>query len=508
MKFINQTYPPGDFETHKNLCVLSDDGWDDFGFKTAFKATLFDSQGTRYDLGSLKIMSKGMESGRVRIPRNSDGLGPTYCSLGGDRDYYLGLAEIDVPLRNSYLDGVRDCVKNLDIWAEFREEEAMGSSLLRWVSVRDVEVSFPRILAGSSELTSFSFKYLFRPYIGAEEEFCHFQVEPETLPPSNIHVLIGRNGVGKTRLIAGMADALTESKAATISLPGRFEFLDKESDAETDFLNLVVVAYSVFDRLNPINKGTNRTKRGVPYQYVGIKKFSDGEAEEDITLKSSDDMTSEFDDCLWSIIADASRLERWIKALKVLESDPGIKALNFPSLLEDPDDLMRNEIRQKFEELSSGHKIVLLTIARLVELVSDRTLVLIDEPETHLHPPLLGSFVRALSELLMARNGVAILATHSPVVLQEVPSSCVSVLRSSGSSMRIDRPEIETFAENVGMLTRKVFGLEVEESGYFNLIRKNADGRVFEDLLDQFDNNIGTEGRALARALTAKGEGQ
>lgn len=47
--------------------------------------------------------------------------------------------------------------------------------------------------------------------------------------------------------------------------------------------------------------------------------------------------------------------------------------------------------------------------------------MLIDEPEGHLHPPLLSAFVRALSELLVNRNGVAIIATHSPVVLQEVP---------------------------------------------------------------------------------------
>ena len=38
-----------------------------------------------------------------------------------------------------------------------------------------------------------------------------------------------------------------------------------------------------------------------------------------------------------------------------------------------------------FKRLSSGHKIVLLTITRLVEVVEEKTLVLIDEPEAHLH---------------------------------------------------------------------------------------------------------------------------
>ncbi len=59
----------------------------------------------------------------------------------------------------------------------------------------------------------------------------------------------------------------------------------------------------------------------------------------------------------------------------------------------------------QFDRLSSGHAIVLLTITRLVELVEERSLVLIDEPEGgHLHPPLLSAFVRALSDLLVQRN--------------------------------------------------------------------------------------------------------
>jgi len=70
---------------------------------------------------------------------------------------------------------------------------------------------------------------------------------------------------------------------------------------------------------------------------------------------------------------------------------------------------------RKLGKLSSGHAIVLLTITRLVEL-DERSLVLIDEPEVHLHPPLLSAFVRALSDLLIELNGVAIVATHSPVM--------------------------------------------------------------------------------------------
>ena len=42
------------------------------------------------------------------------------------------------------------------------------------------------------------------------------------------------------------------------------------------------------------------------------------------------------------------------------------------------------EVVKIFKDLSSGHKIVLLTLTRLVEKVEEKTLVLIDEPEAHL----------------------------------------------------------------------------------------------------------------------------
>ena len=98
-------------------------------------------------------------------------------------------------------------------------------------------------------------------------------------------------------------------------------------------------------------------------------------------------------------------------------------------------------------------------MTKLVELVSERTLVLIDEPEAHLHPPLAASFIRALSALLATRNGLAILATHSTVMLQEVPQDCVWLLFRTGATIEVERPQIETFAETLGVLTREVFRL-------------------------------------------------
>ncbi|SEG69185.1 AAA family ATPase [Bosea lathyri] len=188
----------------------------------------------------------------------------------------------------------------------------------------------------------------------------------------------------------------------------------------------------------------------------------------------------------------------------MLEADPIFKDAEVAELADAALDEreLKKQAKALFGKLSSGHKIVLLTITRLVETVEERTLVLLDEPEAHLHPPLLSAFVRALSDLLINRNGVAIIATHSPVVLQEVPSSCAWKVRRSGLQMEAERPEIETFGENVGILTREVFGLEVSHSGFHKMLRDAvAEGETYEEIVARFGGELGGEAKAILRAI-------
>ena len=190
-----------------------------------------------------------------------------------------------------------------------------------------------------------------------------------------------------------------------------------------------------------------------------------------------------------------ARRRRWERALATLETDPLFRDAEI-SVGADPSSVAGGEAQALFESLSSGHKIVLLAMTHLADSVAERTLVLIDEPETHLHPPLLSAFIRALSDLLIDRNGVAIIATHSPVVLQETPRTCVWKLRRSGSLQTADQPEIETFGENVGILTREAFGLEVTRSGFHREIEKAVRRRP--------ELRAGT--RAVQRAARQRGQ--
>lgn len=96
------------------------------------------------------------------------------------------------------------------------------------------------------------------------------------------------------------------------------------------------------------------------------------------------------------------------------------------------------------------------------------------------------------------------IATHSPVVLQEVPLSCAWKLRRSHNIAIAERPTRETFGENIGILTREAFGLEVTRSGFHSLLDEAvAQGGSYNQILDSFGRQLGSEARAIVKALVA-----
>lgn len=90
------------------------------------------------------------------------------------------------------------------------------------------------------------------------------------------------------------------------------------------------------------------------------------------------------------------------------------------------------------------------------------------------------------------------------MVLQEIPCSCVWKIYRVGANVTTSRPTIETFGENVGVLTSEVFSLEVERSGFHDLLAKSVEtGRTYEEIVSDYDNQLGFEGRAILKALIA-----
>ncbi|MCY7333050.1 MAG: ATP-binding protein [Pseudanabaena sp. CAN_BIN31] len=498
-------------EQPHNKGYLQPNNWDDYGNKTLFSLTIFDEQGNEQTIGNIKIGFVGQDNEwtNEHIPDSFEVLSEIFYSLGQDADYYRNIVEIlSHEMAINLLTSLRDVVHDPSCLKIAENEDAYNDSLLRSVNRTSIENQFRRILRHEAPLTKYNFFYekvAGGRYSGIK---VNFAVEPNTKPSSNIHVLIGRNGVGKTTLLNNMVNALLSNRGgvretgnfATVSPLGRTESLNNNY-----FAGVVSISFSAFDPFTPPNDQPEADV-GMRYYYVGLqKRLSEPDGQAVLGLKDRDDLCGDFIASLNICFALTAKKTRWINAVNTLGSDFNFAEMDLCELTNINNQNERDERATVLfkKRMSSGHAIVLLTITKLVETIEEKTLVLLDEPESHLHPPLLSAFTRALSDLLVNRNAVAIIATHSPVVLQEVPKSCVSILRRTRLIANVDRPESETFAENVGVLTREVFGLEVSKSGFHSLLEKSvAEGKSYEEIEEEdYQNQLGFEGKTILRSM-------
>jgi len=484
--------------------VLKINNWDDYSYKTLFYLTVFDASGEEHEIGNVKIgyVDQGHGWTEEKIDDDFVNLGECFFSLGQDVEYYENLRKkLQPEMSDAILIALRDIAYDDEILSIAKEQNVYRDSLTRGVSLSTIIGQYRRVLGGGAVLTSFDFKYI-RP---ATDDFgavqLDFKVDPESKPPTNMHVLIGRNGVGKTTMLNGMVLSIIQREG-----PG--SFIDNEpwkgggEIGEDYFSGVVSVSFSAFDPFIPPKDRVDKAE-GTCYYYIGLKDSGSIGKDGSYRLKTMSDLSGEFVKSLKVCFSLEKKKEQWIKAIRRLESDVNFKSMSLPDLANKVEKkLVYKRAAFLFEKMSSGHAIVLLTVTRLVETVEEKTLVLLDEPESHLHPPLLSAFTRAMSDLLTDRNGVAIVATHSPVVLQEVPCSCVWKVRRSNLVTNVERPESETFAENVGVLTREVFGLEVANSGFYALLAQSvADGSTYHQVYSEYGGKLGFEGQALLRAL-------
>jgi hypothetical protein len=203
-----------------------------------------------------------------------------------------------------------DAVKDLGYYYERfkllydKYEGCLINSLMRNLYVSNVE-QFNRISKGEVELTPYSFTFKYR------EEQININVIPNSLPPSNIHILIGRNGVGKTWLLHNiLLNLLKNGGGSKVQIEKSQKYSISEEffieGLNNSFAGIVGVSFSIFDDalsieikdfLSTDEKEVDNFKKF--YKYIGL--ISKNQKEGKTKIKSVDDLSNEFIETLLKI---------------------------------------------------------------------------------------------------------------------------------------------------------------------------------------------------------------
>ncbi len=403
--------------------------WNDYGYRTSFDSYLVQQPGQQIPLGRLKVLQAG--SKRTLLPATFDALDHRYGSLGQSPSFYETMERLG-RVGSEVLTGLRD------VTAVPPSEAILGDfgfrdSLLRSPSA---QLAYDRSTHSALGPTVEFHWYPRKKILGSDGITFRFDTAE---PFGRVMVLVGENAAGKTDALARLAFALSGASKAG------------EIQPNPGLARVLAVSFSAFDDF-PRPKSGN-----VLYDYSGLR---------DLDRDHVDVETA------WGLlpsqrkaIATQGRDAEWRDALTRAGVDP-------VRLDEGPLALWST----RASTLSAGQKFVVFVFTNLVAKLRKRSLVLFDEPELHTHPRMLSGVMRALSGLLERFDSFAVLATHSPIVLQEVPARSIRIFERFG-----DDPEDGVM---VSKYPRESFGAPLDEIVRFGF-RVDAGQRNFHQRLEE-----------------------
>lgn len=157
---------------------------------------------------------------------------------------------------------------------------------------------------------------------------------------------------------------------------------------------------------------------------------------------------------------------------------------------------------------SSGELSLFVRLLELYDNVIDNSIVLIDEPETHLHPKWITGYVKTLKNLIGNKKCHVLIATHSPLIVSDIQSKAIVALRKKGKTIEQYRIPEETLGLSYELILNEVFNCEdnkgsvlesyirkieayIEEDSYedaYNLYKKLADSQEKYELFMKLKN--------------------
>lgn len=300
----------------------------------------------------------------------------------------------------------------------------------------------------------------------------------DNLFPSEINILIGSNGTGKTRTIHKIIESMLDTNH-------RF---DKSLTIAQDHLyqNIILLSYSPFETysavMSPPDSGfhffgfedtdgsfsLNKPKRDSTrslFQALVLderkESFKEGTRRYDFYINALYDVAKvDFDDIYFPLSPTLSpksytltfNNKKYTAATHIIAEG----ASNFRTLLREDDTFL---IIKNGEQvyLSSGQTMFSYMCACIVGTIHNNSLIIMDEPECYLHPTLEITLIKILKNFLQEFKSHAIIATHSMIIAREIPASKTHILYRSEDGIEVRTPPMETFGSRLLTICSHVF---------------------------------------------------
>lgn len=450
--------------------LLSGSNWDDFGTRSFFTLYYHKSFDELVKIGEIKILSADVLV--TALPREFTALDSSYISLGQSLTFYENLSSLfNFDECEAILDSLNDIAWRPSKAEAFESKSPYRNSLLRENEARN-SLRFGRsIILGEAYYERFSFEYTAN-IEGADNPFSiSIDFDEEDPIPGRIVGIIGRNAVGKTQLLGNLAKDLVQTqKVSQKTVDGR----SKKFEGNRPIFNRVIaVSYSAFDKFS-------RPKdQYASYVYCGIRNDNGALSRKHLIENYKKNLLS---------IRELDRESVWVKVMSEIldnKSDEFLIKLNKEiDFSNDYDDDSALSI------MSSGQSILAHFVTAVIARIQEHTLILFDEPETHLHPNAVAHLFNVLDRILKRYDSFAIIATHSPIVIQEIPKKRLILLTREGNNTLNTPMEFETFGESISELTRHVFDTVSTPHYYKKVLKGLSENRSLEEINDLFDYGL------------------
>lgn len=455
--------------------------WADYDYKTWFCLYYFASADDKRKIGELKLMCSGQKNTMDALPKEFDEpLDDRYCSLGISTDYYIKLREQlrDENLINEVQHYLCDCTFEPAMYDKHRDEDIFKNSLMRDMSSFDAFNEGQTLAMGIEPDDMYSFRYIYHPeYDKSLYADWNVYIAYSPLRFMRTFGVIGNNGVGKTQIL---------SKFVTDLLNGRGE----NFKSLPHFKNLLVICSTPFDDYPE------------EPQKVGDVSYKKCSLEQDKTETVQKLKANLAEVGKRPTVDGRSMLSLWMKLSKEYVDDNfvcQVTKVEEDQYGNDNIEVVFGAFEENVRILSSGQLHILSLVTYICANIHYRSLLIIDEPEVHLHPHITMEFIAMLGNLLTVFKSYAIIATHTPLVVREMVGKNVFLMQKMQEGVpQIAPVGFETLGEDVATLYRNLFGYD-ERSSYF---KKMVDefcekGKSYDWIVKYFQQGVKLNVNAL-----------